>query len=263
MNNKRESWRTLSEMEDIDLALLQETCKPPPNIDPAPWDLGIRDQGRTAIARLSDRVSVDWLEPKPLASTRTQCEEFAVSTPGTLSAAIIRPVSGDPFVVISMYAAWERPHPTTSNGWIYADASAHRIVSDLSAFIGQQQGNRVLAAGDLNILRGYGEGGSRYWCARYDTLFARLDAVGLPCVGPEIPNGRQTEPWPDELPADSKTVPTFHSAQQSPATASRQLDFVFASDELADRLNVRAINEPQDWGPSDHCQIEIELLFSE
>ncbi|MXZ44736.1 MAG: hypothetical protein F4Z01_07165 [Gammaproteobacteria bacterium] len=263
MAHKHASWRTLGNM-DVDLALLQEASNPPGDInprieiDPAPWPTGVRGRWRTAIARLTDRVRrVEWLEPKPLASTPNG--EFAVSTPGAMSVARVWPLSGEPFVVVSMCAEWETPHSSTGSGWIYADASAHRIVSDLAIFIGRQRGNRVLAAGDLNILRGYGDGGSEYWSARYDTVFSRLGAIGLPCVGPNYPNGKQADPWPTELPANSINVPTFHSNQQSPATATRQLDFVFASKEIASQLSVRALNEPENWGPSDHCRISIEL----
>ena len=34
----------------------------------------------------------------------------------------------------------------------------------------------MLAAGDLNILYGYGENGSAYWAARYATVFDRMRA---------------------------------------------------------------------------------------
>jgi len=33
---------------------------------------------------------------------------------------------------------------------------------------------------------------------------------------------------------------------------------VFASTGLADRMRVRALNDPAGWGPSDHCLIEID-----
>jgi len=64
---------------------------------------------------------------------------------------------------------------------------------------------------------------------------------------------------PDELPKDSKNVPTYRSTRQTPATASRQLDFVFASESIAERVRVRARNEVVDWGPSDHCRIVIDI----
>jgi hypothetical protein len=81
----------------------------------------------------------------------------------------------------------------------------------------------------------------------------------LTFVGPQAPNGRQADPWPEELPVDSKNVPTFHHSQATPATASRQLDFVFASQSIADKVKVRALNSVDEWGPSDHCRIQIDV----
>ena len=129
----------------------------------------------------------------------------------------------------------------------------------MSTFIAAKHGHRIIAAGDLNILRGYGEGGNEYWSARYETVFDRMEILGLPCVGPEYLNGRQAHPWPDELPQDSRNVPTYRSNQKKPETATRQLDYVFTSPELANLLTVRALNGLDEWGPSDHCRIAIEL----
>ena len=79
----------------------------------------------------------------------------------------------------------EKPHPTTgSSSWIYADAAVYRLISDISVFVGHQSGHRILAAGDLNILHGYGESGSVYWASRYATVFDRMRALGLSFVGP-------------------------------------------------------------------------------
>ena len=113
---------------------------------------------------------------------------------------------------------------------------------------------------DLNILHGYGEYKSKYWSNRYNTVFDRMDTLGLRFVGPQASvGGRQAEPWPEELPEDSLNVPTYHHNQQTLATASRQLDFVFASESIADRVSVKALNSVEEWGPSDHCRIVIEL----
>ena len=264
MQHKRESWRRLVDM-DIDLALLQETCRPPADvadrIEIHPTRLGGRE-GRvpwpTAIAKVSDRIRVEWLEVQPVG--RSALGNLAVSSPGTLTVARVIPASGPPFVAASIYGEWENPFLPKGSRLIYADASAHRLVSDLAVFVGQQRGHRVLAAGDLNICRGHGEYGNEYWAARYATVFARMEAMGIPCVGPEFPNGRQADPWPDELPHDSKNVPTFHTNRRRPETAMRQLDYVFASTELAECLSVRALNEPEDWGPSDHCRISIDFV---
>ena len=68
-------------------------------------------------------------------------------------------------------------------------------------------------AGDWNLLHGYGEGGSAYWAGRYQTVFDRMDSLGLRFVGPQYPNGHRADPRPDELPADSLNVPTYRTTQ--------------------------------------------------
>ena len=176
-----------------------------------------------------------------------------VSVDGSVTAADVHIDDRSAFTAVSIYAPWEM---AANRG--YADASAHRILSDLSALVGSAD-HRLVVAGDWNILRGYGEYGSAYWKARYDTVFERAEALGLRCVGPAAPNGRQAQPWPEELPIDSRCVPTFHHSRQSPATATRQLDFVFVSESLADAVGVRAVNEVDDWGPSDHCRIVVDI----
>ncbi|MCY3784182.1 MAG: hypothetical protein OXG79_10390 [Chloroflexi bacterium] len=259
---RNEPWRWLLDM-DADVALLQEAAEPPSEvaarveIDPAPWDIsGEKWNWRTAVVRLSDRVRVDWISSATL--TEAERGEFAASWPGTLSAATVTPPGGEPFIVLSMYAWWENPHSSVGN-WIYSDATAHRVVSDLSTFIGGERDHRILAAGDLNSFYGYHPHGDVYWAARYQTVFTRMGALGVPLVGPQAPHGRQADPWPDELPKGSKNVPTFHSNRQTPATATRQLDYVFASRDLSDSVSVRALNEPEQWGPSDHCRLDIRV----
>jgi hypothetical protein len=61
------------------------------------------------------------------------------------------------------------------------------------------------------------------------------------------------------LPKDSKNVPTYRSSRQTPASATRQLDFVFASESIAHRVKVSALNGVEEWGPSDHCRIQIDV----
>ncbi len=71
---RRKPWRVLGDM-DLDVALLQEASLPPRDVatrielDPAPWPKSSARASRpwrTAIARLSERVSVDWIEAKSL-----------------------------------------------------------------------------------------------------------------------------------------------------------------------------------------------------
>ncbi len=267
VGRRSDAWRILLD-SGVDVALLQEAQPPPPHlaerveVDPAPWTTAGSSSGRrwrAAVARFSDRVRI---RPWPIASIADAGpEELAVSRPGTLAVAdATLPLTGEIITLASVYGAWEEPVASVGSSWIYADASVHRLISDLSALVGRQRGHKIIVAGDLNVLRGYGEWGSLYWKARYDTVFGRMEALGLPFVGPRAPEGgRPPDPWPSELPRGSKTVPTFRTALARPETASRQLDFVFASGSLTHRLRVRALNGPEEWGPSDHCRILVEL----
>ena len=166
--HREQAWHALCDT-DADIALVQEATEPPADMPPsfeyrpATWrtaGAGHRPW-RAAVIKLSNRIDVQWLEPTPIENARDG--DLTVSRAGTLDAAIVTPPTGEAFVVVSMYALWEKPYPTTSSSWIYADGSVHRLISDISVFVGQQLGHRILAAGDLNILHGYGDHGSGYW----------------------------------------------------------------------------------------------------
>jgi exonuclease III len=177
-----------------------------------------------------------------------------------MAVAKVVPPTGQPFTVVSAYAAWERPVPYVDGGWIYADSSAHRVVSDLSALISTQREHRVLVAGDWNILHGYGDGGSLYWGKRYENVFERLEAIGLRFVGPQLPDGVPASPRPEDLPSGSRDVPTYRTREGDPASGQRQLDFVFASVGISSQIvKVAALNGPDEWGASDHCRVVIDV----
>ena len=256
----------LDELTDTgaDAALLQEVAAPgdgwPHEVLPggtdtwstAGWEAR---PWRTAIARLSDDVALE-----PIISgdvSGTDPDALPISRSGTITAAKLL-VAGQPVLVaVSVYAPWERYLGKEQPIW--ADGSAHRILSDLAPLLWNERKLPVVVAGDWNLLRGYGEHGDAYAKRRYDTVFERAAALELAFVGPEHPNGRQARPWPDELPTGSACVPTFHHSGQKPETASRQLDFVFASMSIADRVVTRALNRVEEWGPSDHCRIVIDV----
>ena len=184
--------------DGIDIALLQEALRPPAGwplpIAPDPagewrtagwWDVP-HWRRRTAIAQVSDNYPI-----RPIALTtfdEAEPDSLSVSRPGTLAAANVD-VGDETITLVSMYGMWERP--ISGPSIIYADASAHRLLSDLAALIPTRRGHSLIAAGDLNILNGYGEHGDAYWKARYTTVFDRAAAMGLVFVGPQAPNGRQ------------------------------------------------------------------------
>lgn len=266
------AWRDLAKNSaGIDFALLQEANAPPPDLDeafslnPGPFQTGLHIPGkqtrkwRTAIVDLSSRYDCEWIETVPIGEDTFGANAFPVSLEGTIALAKVE-IPGESLTLASVYGAWDTSNESLAEGkWIYADAAVHRIISDLSALIGKKRNEKVIVAGDFNLLYGYGEDGSPYWARRYDTVFSRMEALGFRFIGPQFPNGKQADPWPKELPRESKNVPTYHTAQSGPEGAWRQLDFVFASESIADRVTAKALNLPEEWGPSDHCRIEIDV----
>ncbi|MDE0132844.1 MAG: hypothetical protein OXM62_00135 [bacterium] len=261
---RKAAWRFLLGC-GADIALLQETSLPPDDVaeqieaseqievDPAPFhDADGNRLSRAAIVKLSDRVQVEWLEPVPIAVARRG--DFVESQPGSIAAAVISAPGVAPFIAASICAAYDNVHRSVGKSSI-VDASVHRVISDLSLLIGHIRRHRIVAAGDLTVWHGYGN--NDYWKGRNDTVFDRMEAIGLPLVGPQYPHGRQADPWPTWLPEDSLNVPTYYNIGGSPAMATGQLDYVFASKSMADSVKVRALNGVEEWGPSDHCRIEI------
>ena len=161
-----------------------------------------------------------------------------------------------------MYARWFAPHPSTKSKWSvgYSDATAHRIISDLSAFIGNADPSthRILAAGDLNLIYGSNTAIRRSW-KREGPACSTEWRPSASNWSATVPGGEKGHAHPRYLPPNTSNVPTYHTVKERPATASRQLDYVFASRGFHERVRVRALNEVDEWGPSDHCRVMIEV----
>ena len=137
--------------------------------------------------------------------------------------------------------------------------AAHRIISDLSMFIGDEDPSthRILAAGDLNMSYGTDKVPPRSLLARERTVWDRMDALGLEFLGPQHPAGRRAGPLPGAR--DTRNVVTYHTTRQAPETARIQLDYAFASRGFHEAISVRALNGVEEWGSSDHCRLLIEV----
>ncbi len=266
---RRAPWNELLQM-DADVALLQEAdpIAAPTSIDTSPYQPeATYGYGRwPMVVKLSDNVRVEWFKPVNAAQVGMEPNEIAVSDSNTIAAARVTPIDcGEPFIVFSMYARWIKPVVKSSWSAGYADASAHRIISDLSAFIGylNPASHRILAAGDLNTI--YEE--TVYSLQPRDTtVFDRMEALGLGFVGPRWPDAdKQADPVPKGLPEGTRNVPTYLSAHQLKLLRSEgtftghQLDYVFASRGFDQNVSVHAMNDPARWGPSDHCRVVIDV----
>ena len=264
------AYPALQEM-DADIALLQEVS---PNYVPGGVDIGPykpwdgHPYGRwPAVVKLSDRVEVKWFEPVPLDVDEAE-DKIAVSDLPTLAAAQVTPLpDGEPFIVVSMYARWYSPHPRADNETIYSDASVHRIISDVTAFIGGwPKAPRIIAAGDLNTIYGATEESMLETPVRAQTIFDRMSAIGMEFVGPRAGDGSRKADHPTcDVRPSTCNVPTRLSRERKSAyeegvLSGNQLDYVFASRGLDESVRVWAMNRtPVEWGPSDHCRIVIEV----
>ena len=197
------------------------------------------------VVKLSDRVRVDWFRYRHPVHFNTGEDQFEVSGVGTVAVARVAPVKdGEPFIAASMYARWPAPHVSVGDRqWIHAEASAHRIISDLSAFTSHREGttHRILAAGDLNM----GFTGSFEHNGRSLSVLTRMEALGMEYLGPHGKGG--------------DIVPTYRRRGQAPDEADTQMDHVFASRGFHQGATVWAMSGVDEWGPSDHCRVVVEI----
>lgn len=265
MNGLATAWDQVIADASVDVALVQE-ARPPTTSIPltivsaaSDWSTG-GAPNRSFCTAVAARKGVGRPTVTAIPTHRVGDPEgdgLAVSIPGTIALGEVRWGAGQAIVVASVYSCWDSP--VGGGGWIYADSSAHRLISDLSGLIDSQRSHRIIVAGDWNILYGYGEQGSSYWARRYQTVFDRMEALGLTFCGPQHPNGLPAAPPPAELPETSRNVPTYRRNRNDPSTGTRQLDFAFASAALAPKVSVCADNGADGWAPSDHCRVIITV----
>ena len=276
---RRDAWHELCKM-DADVALLQEAGNVPDDIahavddgpssnwDPQIWNADYGNRWPTGlserwckIVKLSERVEIEWFKQVSPISMPAE-DEFSVSGIGTIAVARIIPQGGQPFIAVSMWARWMLPHISTGSKWRIGmpDVSAHRIISDISGFVGDYDpsSHRIVAAGDLNIV--HNPGGADWDGSRGQSVWSRMNAIGLEYLGPRYPNGRRATRQRKGLAPDSLNVPTYYTTyERSAEAASQQLDYAFASRGFHKDIRVRAMNDVEEWGPSDHCRVIIEV----
>ncbi|WP_420449569.1 hypothetical protein [Candidatus Palauibacter sp.] len=170
-----------------------------------------------------------------------------VSGIGINAVARVIPEGGDPFIAVSTYARWMRPHPTTRSNWRvgFPDGSAHRAISDLCRPSSAARIRRRIGSswrGDLNMDPSFWlkDGQDPLWDARERTVWTRMEALGFDYLGPH-------------------DGPTYHTIRTLPENPTNQLDHVFASRGFSNAIAVRALNDPAGWGASDHCRVLIEV----
>lgn len=251
LNGLTDPWEHLP--DGVDVGLFQETKKAKAQIEI------LNGPGPAAVDWTNGHLQIEPVVLLEIPHAAAERGQHPTSYPGTIDVALVTdPADGSQLYVVSAYAKWESIGPA----WITSDASAHRLISDLSALVTTEKHKiPILVAGDWNMFRGHGE--TPYWKSRYDTVFDRMSALGFDFVGPSHPDGGIAihEPPANAMTPPPTATPTYHTTRETPATAWRQLDFVFATRWIADGVTTRAINSSDLWGPSDHCRVVIEVDF--
>ena len=218
--HKRASWRFLHERHgDADAALLQEACTPPREIS-SKLDVG---PGPWIYKGWNGARAVVGL------SGRVKMERVPVSdiiesaTPNSVirsEARLAVAIATLPWGERIVLVSVESAGKATDRAPEMLLQTRRHCGTDLPYIVGA----------DLTT-----------WWDSDTKVFGDMMRIGLPLVGPY--------------------APTFYSPVngQSPSDAHLQLDYVFASRAIAHRLSVRALNDPTDWGPSDHCRIVIDF----
>jgi endonuclease/exonuclease/phosphatase family metal-dependent hydrolase len=259
MQQNPDAWPRLEEMANsygAQVALVQE-AKPPVGDDwrthPASkagedWAISVpRGTSRryaSAVVVLDRDLELEAELPTPLGDA--EYGKFAVSHPGQFAVARIGlPDNQGSITVISLYGIWDR-----DDRWLYADATLHRAISDLTLLLQEAGRSRIVLAGDLNIWSEW-ERADPFWAARFDTVFDRLKAHGLHLIGPR---GEQPlERCLCRRDAECRHVRTF-AFQRKPANNVYQNDFVFATNALKP-ASCEVIDDDASWKYSDHLPV--------
>jgi Endonuclease/Exonuclease/phosphatase family len=265
MNQRTGSWRLLSELMreyDVGAAMVQEAVAPPngieqtlkvfsdPSLGDTPWrtpvPTGTTRTFASAVAVRSDVPAEAWV-PMPLGSAAYGAP--AISHPGQWVAVGTGDVD-DRTWIVSLYGLWDT---MPDSGDIFAEATLHRAISDLTWLLQARSTRRVVIAGDLNIWLGYGH---KKWEPRYRTVFDRLAAYGLEVAGPYRMTEEPLAGCPCKAGAGCKHVRTYRHMHRADSTPY-QNDYVFVRGGRVTRCE--ALDEERCWATSDHCPIFVEL----
>lgn len=222
MEHQRASWRFLSEnRSDADFALLQEACTPPDEVT-ARIDVGP-----------GPWIHPGWKGAKAVVRLLERFSIHRVPVADIIESAGTHPaIESTARLAVAIVNLWKGERIGLVSVEAAMDSgSAERV----PRMIGEIQDH---CGADLPWI--VGADLTTWWdsdCPVFDEMRRR----GLPLMGPYSP--------------------TFYSKlhRERPADARLQLDYVFASRSIADRLRVRALNQTDEWGPSDHCRILIDL----
>ena len=219
MQHKRAGWHYLCERRgEADLALLQEACTPPAEVT-AKLDVGPGPWVHKGWNGARAVIGID----ECIDVQRIAVADIIASS--SSNSAIRTPARLA--VAIATLPSGERIVLVSIESAGEASERAPQMIREIQRYCGADL--PYIVGADLNT-----------WWNSETTVFGDMMQIGLPLIGPH--------------------AATFYNPllRQKPSDAQLQLDYVFASRAIAHRLTVRALNDPDDWGTSDHCRIVID-----
>ena len=230
---------------------------PPFEYRPATWctaGAGHRPW-RAAVVKLSSRIDVEWLEPTPI--EKAQDGDLTVSRAGTLDAAIVTPPTGKP---LSSFRCM--PFGRSRTPQLVAVGSTPM---------------RQFTASSLTSQSSWGNSRATVFLRRVTSTSCTGMGITKAATGPLAMRRSSTEcaPWGcpswarkrPRVAARTRGLTSSHvQATTSPRTARiatgqprppGSSTSCSPPNGLTEQCQVSARNEPDAWGPSDHCQVHI------
>lgn len=172
--------------------------------------------------------------------------------PGAVAVAEVE--SDEPLVVVSAYGLIDRG---------YADATVHRVLSDLTPLIDERRARGMVIAGDLNVTtqwsakhRSFLKGRHAECLARDRDLFGRFAALGFHNL---VMRGEEEGPLPGCDCSEGIACRHVQTQRHERSVFPWQNDYVFVTSDLLDRNPALTVFDDESvWELSGHCPIAIE-----
>lgn len=272
MNQNPEAWAFLDSIKartGASVFLLQEAKRPQAApeglvVFPAPddidaWRILPQRNYCSAIAAIRAEAEARPRTPIPMARAKADWGEFVASHPGQFAAVdVTLTVESVDMTVVSLYGIWDK---MPDSGSLFADATLHRAISDLSVVFQERGADHIVVGGDLNVWHESDASGP-VWRRRYDVVFDRMAAHGLELLGPfRADTDAVLEDCPCGHPDTCRHVNTYRYLRKA-TSKPYQNDYVFATRAMAGRLvRCYAVTDDDVWRYSDHLPVVAEFEF--
>jgi len=243
VRTREAAWAFLADPLAVDVALLQE-CVPPKSASPsrvAYREIGGGRRWGSAVVSLRDDIPVEEVER---VRTRWSSHEFSLQghVPGSLMVARADVPEVGPVTFVSLYSIVDV---------CYAQTTILRFIADLTPLFDSPAGERVILGGDFNLTTSVSP--SLPALPRYEAIFGALESLGLQNVAE---TAQERSPPPEDCPcgvAECIHLKTFEKG------LGPQLDWLFATPELARRCRQLRAEWDRTRGLSDHAPIVAEF----